>query len=300
MEENFLLKISGVTIERTKLLRLLDPYGRNPDIVYKSNDELVKMLVDQHKNLHEFKLSDYEIRNPTSIVQTLIDTEKKIIEYGKQVIAKEEELKKIYFDLLERENKVKSEEDNLQRKLEEFLASKRNSSNRRDNVRPPDPVIKETLLDAKNIHLNENYTKGSKEEAELRRVMELSRNEFYQEMKKKQEEEDKVMAFIKESEQKNKVYNEKCYDEEEKDDLEEEINFTLIEEHVPNFDRKSVINLYKALKENDYKKGIEILGSMDLALSSRIKNLKYGDCVLRKHLIDKSKDSYKCLKKIIF
>ena len=33
------------------------------------------MLVDQHKNLHEFKLSDYEIRT-NYIVQTLIDTEK--------------------------------------------------------------------------------------------------------------------------------------------------------------------------------------------------------------------------------
>ena len=58
---------------------------------------------------------------------------------------------------------------------------------------------------------------------------------FIKKWKKNKRGEIKLWLFIKESEQKTKVYNEKCYDEEEKDDLEEEINF--------NFNRRTCTKL---------------------------------------------------------
>lgn len=245
-------------LTRHQILRLIDPYDKNPLLTLKTNEELSKILFNICMEYYSYKISDYDLSREYVVGN---------------LIRKEKELKKKEQELRRRE-----------REMEREMEKGREMENRKidnDYVREPIPVKRECLLPP--ISSFEQQFQNARYYSEIE---ENSRYRDEMEKKRKEEEEFNLALKLSLQEQEEKILRNSKIDCP---------NYEKLLNKTSEFNNVIADRLYHLLKDKKFDEFKEALNDVPLQVSSCIWKLTDSEGSTLKQLFLRKGDAYKCL-----
>ena len=245
-----------MSYEKQELIDLIDPYRRKPELRNKTVDELAIMFNDAYSHLYRFKLEHYN-QNSKDIVNELF-------RQSNDLALKQAELDQRALALNLKESQLQERE----RKLREEIY-----------VRPPDPVIRQRLVDPVSIDEDPAFLAAieeSRREAD-RRLFEASQlitsTDFFEENK------------IKTVSQPIESVTERTVN----------LDMSKFEGAPEGINQEFLTNLYFALESQNFDQAKELWKTLPGSASNWLGYVKCGNTTLKKKLLGSSPDAYKCL-----
>lgn len=304
-----------IGMTRYQLIRLIDPYNRNPSLLSKTNEQLLKNLFDLCMSKKAYEFDDYRIEK------------KCILEY---VTMKDEEIKERDKELRKREHEIKQREERIKRKEEEFkrnLESKKHTESKRitaeatpvmvptsmptssqnsnysdysDYVRDPIPVVRECLIpprmedviyysqQSEAKRYNQELNTKSKEEKDMAEAIKQSLEE---------QERRIANSVIMHNSEKKETKEEKKQEkkQETKQEKKEGPNYEKLRQKTVEFTPEVVDRLYEILKNKRFSEFHGELAKLPVQITSCIWKLQGPDGSSLKQLVQREGDAYKCL-----
>lgn len=248
-----------IGITRYQLLRLIDPYHKNPVLPTKTNDELLKKLFELCMSKKTYRFEEYEIEKRC------------ILEY---VDMKEKDLQRRELQLKEREDKLNEKE----KKLKKLPVAKEVPE-----VRDPIPVIRDCLIPPTNMSNAMYYS----QQDEAKRYNEGLNNEN----KEQTDIAEAIKRSLQEEEERLLKYAPIEIAEEKKEDGP---NYEKLREKTSEFTPEIVDKFYELLKQKKFVEFKSELANTPLQIASCIWKLTDQNGSTLKQLVVREGDAYKC------
>lgn len=283
------------------LLSYIDPYGKNPSLINKTEEELEIIFGRIITSKTSFKLKQYE--GGTNLTSENIKKRIAINKKEAELLALEEQLKKSEEELKEAYRLVKESQKRY--------------------VRPPDPVVRERLIDD-SPYLTETDNFNNQED-ELQMALRLSREEHERQLQEEREqrlketEEYERQRLIKEQEfakalnessctistssanpiNPTNTENTKLQETEEDKKLNFIFKISIPEEFSSDLNEEFLIELCKNIKDNNFTEVTTLINKINPASLRWLGMLVCEDGKkLKKKLIDRDPTCYDCIAKL--
>lgn len=262
-------------MQRAKLLNIIDPFKRNPEFATKTDKELVDILAAMHDGIYQFKFEDYTYNKSSDIIGGILVKQQELYAKEKELEVKEENLKKF-------EQLLKTSFSNNK----QLFKGKNEEIKDEPYIRSPDKVKRETLIpqnidseieEVLRVSAEEHYKKQAEIEQKKRELIEKEKNEYEEAMRISTAE-----IFAK-SPAKKLIKS------------TDELDLSIFTDKPEDITDEFLVEFYTLLKSKDFDKARLKMNTLSIPSIQWITKLSYGKLTLRKGLINKDNDTYKCL-----